>query len=328
MPDYERRNDRAVAVIDNSESTRVGHFYEAARQIDPEILDYLLSWSGDGGRTADEKVGTPGSRTRLEKVLLIFPKPGTPRYRQWGEVLPRVYIAGSGYRELAESHVREAQEKLTAAEARVTSLAMQAREAGKLLETDRDREIAEATAQEDQAIAEVSAAFEKAAAVARDAAREGWRYEEVVIPAGALGGSRPRVERHVGKSPATPEVLRAMDVARELKGKWDAASARKTHRLEELRRSWDAKIADKLESLGADLRAAERSRSTWEDHLAHAKNDQRERLYPGLRGWLRAFLVRELLESGGLANEELRKVPDRAWSLAEATTRRRQLDEE
>ncbi|MGI0151983.1 MAG: hypothetical protein ACREC5_08620, partial [Thermoplasmata archaeon] len=152
MPDYERRGDRAIAVIDNSESTRVGHFYEAARQIDPEILDYLLNWSGDDGGAGGEKVGAPGSRTRLDKVLLIFPKPGTPRYRQWGEVLPRVYIAGSGYRELAERHVREAQENLTAAEARVTSLAMQVRESKKLLEAERDREIAAADAHENEAL--------------------------------------------------------------------------------------------------------------------------------------------------------------------------------
>jgi hypothetical protein len=328
MPDYDRRNERAVAVIDNSESTRVGHFYEAARQIDPEILDYLLTWSGDGGRGETERVGAPGSRTRLAKVLLIFPKPGTPRYRQWGEVLPRVYIAGSGYRELAERHVREAQENLTAAEARVASLAMQAREAGKLLEADRDREIAKAGAEEDAALASIAADFEKAERAARGAAREGRQYGEVVIPAGALGTVGPRVERYIAKGLVTPELLHTMDAVREVKSRWDAANERKGRRLDELRRSWNVRIADTVESLAADLRAAERNRSKWEDRLAHAKNDQRERLYPGLRGWLRAFLVRELLESGGVANEELRKVPERAWNLAEATTRSRRLDEE
>jgi hypothetical protein len=328
MPDYDRRNERAVAVIDNSESTRVGHFYEAARQIDPEILDYLLTWSGDGGRGETERIGAAGSRARLAKVLLIFPKPGTPRYRQWGEVLPRVYIAGSGYRELAERHVREAQENLTAAEARVASLAMQAREAGKLLEADRDREIAKAGAEEDEALSGIASDFEKAERTARGAAREGRQYGEVVIPAGALGTDERRVERYITKSPATPALLHEMDAVREVKARWDAANERKRRRLDELRRSWNVRIADTVESLAADMRAAERNRSTWEDRLTHAKNDQRERLYPGLRGWLRAFLVRELLESGGVANEELRKVPERAWNLAEATTRSRRLDEE
>jgi len=328
MPsDYDRRGDRAVAVIDNSESTRVGHFYEAARQIDPEILDYLLSWTGDG-KDADPRIGAPGTRTRLEKVLLIFPKPGTPRYRQWGEVLPRVYIAGSGYRELAERHVREAQENLAAAETRATSLATQARETTRLLETERDRELAAAAAQEDAELSEVGPVFEKAAAAARDAAREGWRYEELVVPAGALGSTSDRIERFVTKSPATPELLRAMEVVRELKARWDAVNARKARRLDELRRAWDVRVADTRDELAAELRAAERTRATWEDRLQHARNDQRERLYPGLRGWLRAFLVRELLESGGVANEELRKVPDRAWNLAEATTRSRRLDQE
>lgn len=187
MPDYDRRNERAVAVIDNSESTMVGHFYEAARQIDPEILDYLLTWSDDRGSAQEAMIGAPGTRARLEKVLLIFPKPGTPRYRQWGEVLPRVYVGGSGYRELAENHVREAHAKLTAAEGRVAALAMQKREAAKLLEADRDREVAAAEKEEDQRLAAIAAELGRADGAAREAAEKGRRYEEVVIPAGALG---------------------------------------------------------------------------------------------------------------------------------------------
>lgn len=119
-----------------------------------------------------------------------------------------------------------------------------------------------------------------------------------------------------------------MDAVREIAGRYRAEETRKRDRLDELRQSWAAKITDRQAELAADLRAAERTRATWEDRLAHARNDQRERLLPGLRGWLRAYLVRELLESGGLANEELRRVPDRAWNLAEATTRSRRLDEE